>query len=61
MRVHDILAANQVAAICTTDDPADSLAVHERIRRTGLKTRVYPTSEASAAAHIVEAAPACRD
>jgi len=43
MRVHDILAANQVAVICTTDDPADSLADHERIKQLGLKTRVYPT------------------
>ena len=43
MRVHDILAANKVAVICTTDDPADSLATHERIRKTGIKTRVYPT------------------
>ena len=43
LRVHDILAANKVAVICTTDDPADSLEVHECIRKTGLKTRVYPT------------------
>jgi glucuronate isomerase len=43
LRVHDILAANQVAVICTTDDPADSLETHERIRKTGIKARVYPT------------------
>ena len=43
LRVHDILAANQVAVICTTDDPADSLETHGRIRKLGLKTRVYPT------------------
>ncbi len=43
MRVHDILAANKVAVICTTDDPADSLETHERIKKTGIKTRVYPT------------------
>ncbi|MFI5357189.1 MAG: glucuronate isomerase [Opitutales bacterium] len=42
LRVHDILAANRVAAVCTTDDPADSLADHARIARSGLKTRVYP-------------------
>ncbi|HXQ81852.1 MAG TPA: glucuronate isomerase [Opitutaceae bacterium] len=42
LRVHDILAANRVAVVCTTDDPADSLDEHERIRRSGLKTRVYP-------------------
>jgi len=43
LRVHDILGANRVALICTTDDPADSLEAHERIRKSGLKTRVYPT------------------
>jgi glucuronate isomerase len=43
LRVHDILAANRVAVICTTDDPADSLDAHERIRKSDLKTRVYPT------------------
>jgi glucuronate isomerase len=43
LRVHDILAANRVAVVCTTDDPADPLDTHERIRGSGLKTRVYPT------------------
>lgn len=43
MRVHDILAANKVAVICTTDDPADPLDTHAQINRSGLKTRVYPT------------------
>ena len=43
LRIHDILAADQVAVICTTDDPADPLATHEQIRASGLKTRVYPT------------------
>ena len=43
LRVHDILAANRVAVICTTDDPADSLDTHKAIKKLGLKTRVYPT------------------
>ncbi len=43
MRVHDMLAANQVAIICTTDDPADSLEDHQRITTLGISTRVYPT------------------
>jgi glucuronate isomerase len=43
LRVHDILTANKVAVICTTDDPADSLDQHEKIKTLGLKTRVYPT------------------
>jgi glucuronate isomerase len=42
LRVHDIFANNRVAVVCTTDDPADSLADHEKIRKMGLKTRVYP-------------------
>lgn len=43
LRVHDILANNKVAVVCTTDDPADSLADHARIAALGLRTRVYPT------------------
>ena len=42
LRVHDILSANKVAVVCTTDDPAESLEEHARIRKLGLKTRVYP-------------------
>ena len=43
MRVHDILEAFKVAAICTTDDPADPLDHHELIAKSGIRTRVYPT------------------
>ncbi|MBL9217128.1 MAG: glucuronate isomerase, partial [Opitutaceae bacterium] len=43
MRVHDILAANKVAVICTTDDPADPLADHAKIAQLGIRTKVYPT------------------
>ncbi len=43
LRVHDILANNRVAVVCTTDDPADSLADHARIAALGIRTRVYPT------------------
>lgn len=43
MRVHDFLTNSKVAVVCTTDDPADSLELHEKIRASGLKTRVYPT------------------
>ena len=42
LRVHDLLALFNVAAVCTTDDPADSLGHHARIRASGLRTRVYP-------------------
>jgi glucuronate isomerase len=43
MRIHDILDANKVAVICTTDDPADPLADHAKIAQLGIKTKVYPT------------------
>jgi glucuronate isomerase len=54
LRVHDILAANQVAVICTTDDPSDSLETHEKIRASGLKTRVYPTFRPDKALGVAE-------
>jgi glucuronate isomerase len=37
-----ILARFRVRAICTTDDPSDSLEHHRRIALSGLPTRVYP-------------------
>lgn len=43
MRVHDILAANKVAAICTTDDPAEPLVAHEKIKGLSITTKFYPT------------------
>lgn len=43
MRVHDILARNQVAVICTTDDPAELLDDHAQIAQLPIKTKVYPT------------------
>jgi len=42
MRVSDLFAHSKVAVVCTTDDPADSLELHGKIRASGLKTRVYP-------------------
>jgi glucuronate isomerase len=44
MPVQKILESNRVTVVCTTDDPADSLEHHQRIRKDGrLRTRVYPT------------------
>lgn len=40
---HGILRKFQVRAICTTDDPVDSLEYHRRIAASALPTRVYPT------------------
>jgi glucuronate isomerase len=42
MRVHDMLEANKVAVICTTDDPAEPLDQHKAIAKLGIKTKVYP-------------------
>ncbi len=41
--VHGILTKSKVAALCTTDDPADSLEHHAAVAKSALKTRVYPT------------------
>ncbi len=44
MSVKGILEANRVVAVCTTDDPADSLEHHRKIREQGdLSTKVFPT------------------
>jgi len=42
MPVHSILESSRVAVIGTTDDPTDSLEHHAAIRKSKLKTRVYP-------------------
>jgi glucuronate isomerase len=38
-----ILKKFRVAALCTTDDPADDLRAHKKIAAAGLATGVYPT------------------
>lgn len=43
LTVHGILGRFDVRAVCTTDDPADSLEAHAAIRASTLRTRVYPT------------------
>ena len=43
LTAHGILRTFNVRAICTTDDPAESLATHTAIAASGLPTRVYPT------------------
>ncbi|MEO8204648.1 MAG: glucuronate isomerase [Chthoniobacterales bacterium] len=41
---HGLLHRSKVTVVCTTDDPADDLIHHRKIREDGaLKTRVYPT------------------
>lgn len=43
LSAHQILARFHVRALCTTDDPADSLAAHRAIAASSLATRVFPT------------------
>ncbi|MBV8585484.1 MAG: glucuronate isomerase, partial [Verrucomicrobia bacterium] len=42
LTVHRILDKFRVSAICTTDDPTDDLSHHQTIRKSDLRTRVYP-------------------
>ncbi len=42
LTVHGILRRFQVRVLCTTDDPAVSLAQHKRIAQSNLETRIYP-------------------
>ncbi|MCW3060739.1 MAG: D-glucuronate isomerase [Capsulimonas sp.] len=37
-----ILAKFRVAALCTTDDPADDLAAHQVLAKSGIATKVFP-------------------
>lgn len=42
LSVHEIFKQQNVALVCTTDDPADPLDHHETIKSLGLPTKVYP-------------------
>jgi glucuronate isomerase len=42
LSVHRILEKFGVSVICTTDDPADDLSDHRRIKSAEIPTRVYP-------------------
>ena len=44
MPAHELLTKSRVAVSCTTDDPAERLDAHQKIRSdANLATRVYPT------------------
>jgi glucuronate isomerase len=43
LNAHGILERFQVKALCTTDDPTDSLALHQQIAASPLPTKVFPT------------------
>jgi len=54
MTVHGILKKFHVSAICTTDDPTDSLEYHEQISASGISTLVFPTFRPDAAMRTEE-------
>ena len=43
LSVHGILKQFDVRALCTTDDPTESLDQHKAIAALGISTKVYPT------------------
>jgi glucuronate isomerase len=43
LTAHGILENFDVRALCTSDDPTDSLEYHQQIRRSPIKTCVFPT------------------
>jgi glucuronate isomerase len=51
-----ILRRFRVAAVCTTDDPVDSLAHHAALAASPLDTAVYPTFRPDAALRVGDAA-----
>ena len=54
LSVHGILQRFRVRAICTSDDPADSLEAHRDIAASDLETRVYPTFRPDGAANTAD-------
>ena len=51
LTAHGILRRFDVKAVCTSDDPTDSLEEHKKIARSGLATKVYPTFRPDKALH----------
>lgn len=51
-----ILRRFRVRAVCTTDDPANSLAYHEQLAVSTFETAVYPTFRPDAAMRVSEGA-----
>lgn len=49
-----ILRKFRVVALCTTDDPTDTLASHQKIRSSALQTRVFPTFRPDGALRVAD-------
>jgi len=52
LSAHGILRRFNVSCVCTTDDPADSLAHHAALAASPLETAVYPTFRPDAALRV---------
>lgn len=52
-----ILSSFRVTAVCTTDDPTDSLEAHAQLQASGFATAVYPTFRPDRALRISNPAP----
>ena len=50
--VRGLIKRYNVKAICTTDDPLDSLEWHKKIKEDGFETKVYPTFRPDKAVNI---------
>ena len=55
-RVRGLLERMNVAVICTTDDPVDSLADHRRLKEEGYAIPVYPAFRPDAAMNLSDPA-----
>jgi glucuronate isomerase len=54
MKPQGILQKFRVAALCTTDDPTDSLEAHKKIKSAGINTRVLPTYRPDGALRLAD-------
>jgi glucuronate isomerase len=55
LTVRGILRRFGVRAVCTTDDPSDSLAAHRQLAASGFEIRVYPTFRPDRALQVQDA------
>ncbi|MBX2842007.1 MAG: glucuronate isomerase [Flammeovirgaceae bacterium] len=53
--VRNLLRKMKVKVVCTTDDPADSLEYHQKIKNDGFEVKVLPTFRADKAMAIEDA------
>ncbi len=51
-RAKGLIEMSGVEALCTTDDPADDLMYHKKIKESGFKTKVLPTMRPDKAVEI---------